>query len=202
MNARARCLARPALAPLLAVVLLLGLLAKQEQPASLARIVDHRITVSDSEALISPGHPGTIRSLAAASRSDRAPAAQPDLFDLSDAASQIQITYATSGVDGRPHLDYTDRRLQRSYVGAAIRVLRSEIGTLVSVTLEQVPDLHTITLTLLLPAINLQGTRATIGTEAILTTQRTSIGGPALVQGTLQTYRVLRLQGTARLVEF
>ena len=127
---------------------------------------------------------------------------KPNRFELRDVAGHTRIIYDTSGVDGRPHLDYTDQQLHRSYAGKEIGVLPSEIGTLVSVTLEEVPDEHTVTLTLLVPAVNLQDRQATIDTAAILTTQRTGIGGPALVRGALQTYRVLTLRGTASLVAF
>jgi hypothetical protein len=146
--------------------------------------------------------PGNNRVLGAAAKENHASAAQPNLFDLKDAANHVHITYSTSGVDGRAHLGYTDPRLNRAFTGKEIRVMPSEIGTLVSVTLDQVPDLHTITLTLLVPAINLGPAQTTFSTKAILTTQHTSIGGPALVKGALQTYQVLTLQGTARVVLF
>ncbi len=175
MKARTRFLTRPRPLALLSSVLLFGLLVGQAQPAASAH---------------------------SASQPSRASVPQPNIFDLKDAANHVHITYSTSGVDGRAHLGYTDPKLQRSFTGKEIRVLPSEIGALVSVTLDQAPDLHTITLTLLVPAINLQMTRAGISTKAILTTQHTSIGGPALVKGALQTYKVLTLQGTASVVLF
>jgi hypothetical protein len=74
---------------------------------------------------------------------------------------------------------------------------------LITVTLEVIPDLHTLTLTLLVPQINLdEGNESSFSTQAILTTHRTSIGGPNLVKGPLQTYEVVALEGTARLVAF
>jgi hypothetical protein len=174
MKSRSRFLTQPRRLAISAGLLLFGLLIGQAQPATSVR----------------------------ASGLDRASAAQPNLFDLHDAANHTQITYSTSGMDGRPHLNYTDPRLHHSFSGKEIRVVPSEIGTQVSVTLEQVPDLHTITLTLLVPAINMRTAHATLSTNAIFTTQHTSIGGPALVKGVLQTYQVLTLQGTARVVVF
>jgi hypothetical protein len=69
--------------------------------------------------------------------------------------------------------------------------------------LEVVPDLHTLTLSVLIPQINLKGgTQSPLSTFAILTTHLRSIGGPGLVEGPLQTYEVVALEGTASLVEF
>jgi hypothetical protein len=75
---------------------------------------------------------------------------------------------------------------------------------LITVTLEVVPDLHTLSLTLLVPQINLgdAGAASAFSTLAIMTTHLTSIGGPDLVRGPLQTYEEVTLSGMARLVEF
>ena len=84
-----------------------------------------------------------------------------------------------------------------------IRSLETEIGTQVTVTLEVIPDLHTLMVTLLVPQIDLDESKESpLSTLAILTTHRTSIGGPALVEGQLQTYDAVALEGTARLVAF
>ncbi|MBC6420508.1 MAG: hypothetical protein GDA43_12725 [Hormoscilla sp. SP5CHS1] len=70
-------------------------------------------------------------------------------------------------------------------------------------TIEQIPDLRIVILTLIVPAVNLPTNRRQIPikTIAIETTNATSIGGPALVKGPLQTYQILELEGTARFVE-
>lgn len=82
-------------------------------------------------------------------------------------------------------------------------VASSPLGTLVTVVLELVPDRHTLTATLVLPDINV-GDRQVIrfSTVVILTTNLTSIGGPALVIGPLQTYQVVKLGGVAQRVDF
>jgi hypothetical protein len=70
-------------------------------------------------------------------------------------------------------------------------------GRLLTVTVEAVPDAYTQTLTVLIPDVGVSGERATaIDTVAILTTHATSIGGPELVVGPLQTYQIVPLQGT------
>lgn len=114
-----------------------------------------------------------------------------------------QIAYSTSSATGEPQFTYRDRTRDLSFRGDDIAVTSSPLGTLVTVVLELIPDLHTLTATLVLPDINL-GDRQVIPftTAVILTTNLTSIGGPQLVTGPLQTYRVVKLQGAAQHVEF
>jgi hypothetical protein len=128
---------------------------------------------------------------------------QPNLFELTGEYTQIQITYSTTSITGQPQFHYQDQERDLNVTGDDIRSLDSEIGMLITVTLEVIPDLHTLTLTLLVPQINLdEGNESSFSTQAILTTHRTSIGGPNLVKGPLQTYEVVALEGTARLVAF
>jgi hypothetical protein len=87
--------------------------------------------------------------------------------------------------------------------GEEINTLKTGIGSLVTVLVE--PDSDTgkeVRLTLLLPTINLPSSlQNPIETEAILTTQRTSIrGGSPILEGQQQTYEILSLTGTARRV--
>jgi hypothetical protein len=114
----------------------------------------------------------------------------------------IELTYSTTSLSGQPQLTYKDMKRTLTFHGEEIRQIDSEIGQQVTVTLEQVPDLRTETLTLILPAINIEGTGTFFQTNAIITTHRTSIGGPDLVKGVLQTYRIKTLRGTARTVTF
>jgi hypothetical protein len=96
-----------------------------------------------------------------------------------------------------------DSKCQLQFQGDEIRKDQTVLGKLVTVDLESVPDLHTITLTLVVPSINLgDETRQKFKTLAIRTTTHTSIGGPALVEGPLQTYDVFKLKGTAQQVDF
>ena len=127
--------------------------------------------------------------------------AQPNFFQL--AGGYTQITYSTTGITGQPQFHYQDQQRDINVTGGDIRSLETEIGTLVTVTLEVIPDLHTLTVSLLVPEINLnEGNESPLSTLAILTTHRTSIGGPGLVEGQLQTYEVVALEGTASLVAF
>jgi hypothetical protein len=125
---------------------------------------------------------------------------EPNLFELRGGG--IKVTYSTSSFGGKPQLTYEGQKISLTFQGEEIRSLDTEIGLQLTVTLEQVPDLQTVTLTLILPMINLQGNEGPFRTQAIITTHKTSIGGPDLVKGALQTYRVRPLRGIARVVVF
>ncbi len=129
-----------------------------------------------------------------------ASAQQPNLFLITGVG--IEIAYSTSSFGGPPLLTYKDRQRTLTFQGEEIRQLDSEIGQQVTVIIEQIPDLQTVTFTLLLPAINLNEPESRFQTIGIIATHRTSIGGPDLVKGVLQTYVVKYLKGRAQLVSF
>ncbi len=128
--------------------------------------------------------------------------AQANLVELSD--GDISISYTPLGFAGAAQLNY--RRGEQSLVfrGPDVRTLSTEIGALVTVDLDFVPDLETVTFSLLVPAVNLRDGEASapVETVGLLTSARTSFGGPALVRGQLKTYQALALTGTAQLVDF
>jgi hypothetical protein len=127
---------------------------------------------------------------------------KPNRFVLT--TFRLAITYDLAGFDGKPHLNYQVGQgpPSISFTGDEIRSQKSEIGVQVTVTLvEAIPDGNSITLTLLLPVINLVGTtEQAFETLAIVTTQRSSIGGQDLVDGVVQSYEVLMLKGKAQFV--
>lgn len=127
--------------------------------------------------------------------------AAPNLYEL--ACADVLVTYSTSSIDGSPRFSYQDEDSSFSASGAEIATRPTDLGTEVTVTLESIPDERTVTLTLLVPGVNLgDGTEASIDTVLVETTNRTGIAGPASLDGQLQTYRTTRLHGTARLVTF
>jgi hypothetical protein len=121
---------------------------------------------------------------------------EPNLFKLE--GKGVVITYGILRLR-REFLDYRDDQRTLTFSGAKgeIDSLESKIGKLITVTLEVVPDSHTLTLTLLLPKIHLRGQENSFATPAIHTRHLTSVGGPGLIKGPLQTYNVVLLQGTA-----
>ncbi len=125
---------------------------------------------------------------------------QPNHFVMTGAG--IKITYSTTSLNGLPLLTYKDFQRTLTFQGDEIRRLDTEIGQQVTVTIDQIPDLQTVTFTLLLPDINLDEPEVHFQTTGIMTTGRTSIGGPDLVKGALHTYRLKNLKGTAQLFTF
>ena len=130
---------------------------------------------------------------------------QPNLFNLEGVG--VSVSYSTSSIAGVPRFTYRDGSHTVDRSGDEIRTLGVEIagiGTLVTVDIEHVPDLRTVTFTLLLPTINLpqEAEASTFQTVGVLTTHHTTIGGPGLIAGQVQTYQVLSLCGTAQHVVF
>jgi len=74
---------------------------------------------------------------------------QANLFELS--GDYIQVTYSSSSFTGAPLLSYRDPSTNAQFSGRDIRSESTEIGDLLTVALEQIPDLRTVTFTLLLP---------------------------------------------------
>ncbi len=125
--------------------------------------------------------------------------AAPNLYEL--ACADVLLTYATGGADGSPRLSFQDEDSSFSASGPEIATRPTDLGTEVTVTLEAIPDDHTVTLTLVLPDVDLgDGTESSLDTVLVETTTRTSPGGPDR-DGQRQTYRMTRLHGTARHIE-
>ena len=113
-------------------------------------------------------------------------------------AQDIQLTYSTSTLDGQPEFDYQGPLGRRAFKGKEIGTQQSALGTLVSVLLLPSLDATTVSLTLLLPYIQMAGqSQRSFETLAI----QTASAGPDTVGGgaAQQTYQVYQLQGTAQL---
>jgi hypothetical protein len=129
-------------------------------------------------------------------------------------SGETQIIYDTDSLAGEPQLTYrgpigfgpVDERPIDSVtiVGEEIRTEQVlYLGQLVTGYLGAMPDAATFYLTLLLPEFNPMSQEAApvaFSTLAILTTQLTSIAGPALIEGPLQEYAVVEMEGTAELI--
>jgi hypothetical protein len=123
----------------------------------------------------------------------------PNLFELT--GEYTQIMYSTASIAGPPQFSYSGPKGTHNFTGDEIQTLRSSLATEVTVTLEAVPDLHTITLTLLVPSIRiLPGEEHAFDTFGIFTTNKSTIAGPP--PGAAQTYDLITLDGMAKLVAF
>jgi hypothetical protein len=124
----------------------------------------------------------------------------PNLYQLH--GHGLHVTYSTSGIDGKAHLDYHDSTTEHAFVGDEIRTQDSDIGTLVSVTTRPSIDTGTTSFSLLVPTVNLgSSVSAPISTYGVTTRHKFSIVH-ALNLGQTELYTVTHLTGTAQIVEF
>jgi hypothetical protein len=125
---------------------------------------------------------------------------RPTLFEFT--YDDTRINYSTSSITGEPRFTYSGPKGEHSFAGdEEIRTQETALGTEVTVTLESIPDLHTITLTIFIPDIAVEpGGEVEFNTFGIFTTTRTTIAGPP--PGPAQTYEVIGLHGVASHVVF
>ena len=129
---------------------------------------------------------------------------EPNDFELH--GKDIQISYSMDSLAGGPQLTYKTQKFDKQFKGNEIRVSETEIGKLITVTIENLlPDIEgeLVKLTLLLPTINLPSNLETqFQTEGIFTTQfhKGFINHP-IPEKQLETYEILSLEGTARRVD-
>lgn len=122
----------------------------------------------------------------------------PRRYVLKGGATELEFVSAAAGSPAR--LDYRDAAISLGLVGEEISdEPNAALGRLVWAIVETVADGYVRYLTLLVPAVNRDEDRLDIPirTFAILTTHWTSIGGPGLLEGALQTYEVVALEGMA-----
>ena len=114
----------------------------------------------------------------------------------------LEVTYDETTITGQAQLTYqVVQGVPRTFTGNELSVKPSDIGTLVTVTLEVIPDDKRSLFTLLIPRINLPGTNeVSFETVAIYTTERDSIIGPDGVSGAVESYQCVQLEGTAQFV--
>ncbi len=132
-------------------------------------------------------------------------------FALQDSQGKTEITYSlqkagplTPGInlDG-PVLDYKGPEGTLTFSGSQVGTLPTPLGTMITVTLNVVPDLRTLTFSMLLPNVvhGTPGSAQSFETMGILAQHHTSLLGPP-AQGGNPTYSVLKLHGQASHVLF
>jgi len=128
---------------------------------------------------------------------------QANTFELN--GKSIHVSYASTSFTGVPTLSYRDDQLSRSFSGEEIRVADSELGQLITVTLEAIPDLKVVTFTLALPIVTVPQTNTPISIKitGITVTNPTTIGGPKLLgPGPQKLYSIVNMKGTAQFLVF
>jgi hypothetical protein len=126
---------------------------------------------------------------------------QANMFELS--GGDTSVSHQSSSIAGTPQLAYTGPDGEtRSFSGDDIASAQAALGSELTVTLESVPDLRTITFTLVLPQVSVSGYEqgVAIGAVGIVTARHTTIAGPG--PGPEETYDVTVLEGTAMTVQF
>jgi hypothetical protein len=112
----------------------------------------------------------------------------------------LQITYTPGNDNGQPQLGYQGSHGNLTLTANDIRSEETVLGTLITIFLVRTVDTGSVTLTLLLPGINLAGTtEQPIQTIAIETQNLFSILDRNQARQT-QIYQVYNLQGTARYI--
>jgi hypothetical protein len=121
-----------------------------------------------------------------------------NLFELS--GDGIQVSFSSTSILGGPILSYRDPQRSLSFQGNDIRSQETELGELITVTLETIPDLRTVTFTLILPIVTVmrQSSGTYIRVPGVTTTNPTTIAGPP--PGPQKLYAVVTLQGTAQFI--
>lgn len=128
---------------------------------------------------------------------------QANTFELN--GKSIHVSYASTSFTGVATFNYRDDRLSRSFSGEEIRVADTELGQLITVTLEAIPDFKVVTFTLALPVVTLSETNTPIGitVPGITVTNPTTIGGPKLLgPGPEKLYSIVNMKGTAQFFQF
>jgi hypothetical protein len=123
---------------------------------------------------------------------------EPNAYSLKGKDKMIE--YTTTSFAGPPRLIYQHDKKTLTFEGKDIRHLDTEIGQLITVTIDAVNDRDTTTLTFFVPRINLGLKLNDVNfiTTVIITSHQTSIGGPNLVHGILQNYLIEKFDGTAQ----
>jgi len=109
----------------------------------------------------------------------------------------IRAVVDTNGIAGLPVVSLVVDG--RTIDGAT--VASDAYGLTVDGVVDEVFDKETVLVRLVLPRVNVAGAEVLFAGLALLTTARTSIGGPGLVQGAVHLYDVRPLAGVASVVE-
>lgn len=124
----------------------------------------------------------------------------PNDFELE--GWDASVHFSTTSITGEPRFDYQDCRRKVNVSGEEIRQVETELGTLVTVTLEPDADAGELLFTVLIPRARIDGPegRVLVETQGVITRGLRSRGPAADVQ--LQTYITLPLRGWAISFDF
>jgi hypothetical protein len=132
---------------------------------------------------------------------------EPNAYELNDFHGDLHVAFYPHGGplpgSSRNHrVTYHDRTTSKEFLGAAVHVVPTNIGRIVTVTIRQTLDTGSTSFSVFIPRVNLLvdgSPRAAIETEGITTTHRLS-PVQALNRGQRDVYSVVPLVGTASIV--
>lgn len=127
---------------------------------------------------------------------------EPNIYEVSGEGTQI--SYSTSSIDGSPRFSYHGPKgADQTFAGDEIEALDTALGTEVTVTLEDVADLHVITVTLLIPEMWVApGSGLGFRTIAIYVSKEEPFTGKIGLPAVREQYATVNLEGEGKLVEF
>jgi hypothetical protein len=125
--------------------------------------------------------------------------AGPQIFELT--SEDTKITYQPEALDGAPRLDYDGPMGEYSFEGDEVQTFTSARGLEVSVTMNRISHLRTVTLTVFLPDLEFEDPSAEMSfhTVGIRATRRRRMTGDS---GGELTSEPLELEGLARNLEY
>ena len=125
--------------------------------------------------------------------------AMPNMFEL--LGRGVAIHYSTTSFTGDPRLHYQDSCREVNASGDEIRQEETELGTLVTITLEPDADAGSLLFTVVIPRARVDGPEREVRleTHGFLTRSRFS---RLPTDAQLQTYIAVPLRGRATLVDF
>ena len=125
----------------------------------------------------------------------------PNRFLLQSSDGKTKVDYETISFIGQPILNLTQGPGPiRHFAGSQIRVINTEIGTLVTVTTQITIDAGSTSFSVLIPAITLTSIsdNKSFATEAIITSHSGPNSVPAT--GVHETYQFIPMKGHADFV--
>jgi hypothetical protein len=125
----------------------------------------------------------------------------PSRYVAQSSDGKTKVEYETSNIVGQRSLNLTEGPGPiRNFSGSQVRVLDSEIGTIISVTTRITVDTGSTSFSVLLPSISLKSIsdREAFNTEAIVTTHSGPLSIP--FNGVHEKYHFIPLKGEASFV--
>jgi hypothetical protein len=126
-----------------------------------------------------------------------APLVSANRFDLH--GRNVTVTYGEAGINGKPYLKYVSADQTLSFKGDQIRVLNTDLGKVVSVSIRMTVDTGSTSFTILVPKVLVatgSAVKTPIKTVGITTIHRFSVV-QMFMRGQNDLYKTVALSGTA-----